>query len=124
MPKPLSSEKRADIIKHHINGENSKDIAKWEFISVRTVERVVARYKATGNYDAFLHNCGRKPLISEEKMKAVVERVKLEPDITLAELINVFNLPFSTSALCKRLRKLGFTFKKKRFIQRLKPAKT
>jgi arginine repressor len=43
----------------------------------------------------------------------MTEKIREQPDITLHELIDEFNLPISQSALCRRLRKLGLTFKKK-----------
>ncbi|MDR0797892.1 MAG: hypothetical protein LBE70_04160 [Nitrososphaerota archaeon] len=46
-------------------------------------------------------------------MDKVIEKICEQPDITLRELIDEFNLPISQSALCRRLRKHGLTFKKK-----------
>ena len=50
-------------------------------------------------------------------MNTIVEKIKQQPDITLQELIEEFDLKISQVALCKRLIKLGLTFKKRRFIQ-------
>jgi len=117
MPKPISSEKRADIIKHIQAGESKEDIAKWLLINLRTVNRVLKRYNETGSYLALSNAGGQKPLITEETMNRVVQKVKEVPDMTLLELIDEFNLPFSESALSRRLTRLGFTYKKRHFIQ-------
>jgi hypothetical protein len=52
MPKPISNEKRADIIKHIQAGESKENVAKWLFIKVRTINRVLKRYNETGCYEA------------------------------------------------------------------------
>jgi transposase len=115
---PISNEKRADIIKHMKAGECKENIAKWLFICVRTVTRVWNKFNAIGSYEAAPRNSGRKALVSEETMNLVVAKIKETPDITLLELIDEFKLPISESALCKRLIKLGLTYKKRRFIQK------
>ena len=117
MGKPLSNEKRADIVKHMEAGQSKENISEWLFITIKTVERVWKRYQETGNYEALPHAGGRKPLITEEKMEQVVQKVEQVPDMTLLELIEEFNLPFSESALCRRLIKRGLTFKKRHSIQ-------
>jgi len=116
MAKAISSEKRAAIVKHMQSGEDKKDIAKWLLVHVRTVTRVWNKYQSTGSYEATPANSGRKPLVSEETMEQVVSKIKEIPDTTLQELIDEFDLGISQSALCKRLIRLGLTFKKRRFI--------
>jgi transposase len=69
-------------------------------------------------------NSGRKPLVSDKDMEKVVSKIKETPDTTLNELIDKFNLPISESALCKRLIKLGYSFKKRQLIRRSKTAPT
>ena len=117
MPKPISNEKRADIVKHIQSGESKEDVAKWLFITVRTVNRVIKRYHETGCHRALPNGGGQKPLITEETMNQVVSKIKEVPDMTLLELIKEFNLPFSESALSKRLTRLGLTYKKRHSIQ-------
>jgi transposase len=99
-------------------GESKESISKWLFISVKTVKRVWKRYQETGSYEAMPNGGGRKPLVSDETMEQVVSKIKERPDMTLLELIEEFNLPFSESALCKRLIRLGLTLKKRRYIQK------
>jgi transposase len=117
MPKPISNEKRADIIKHMQAGESKEDIAKWLLITVKTVKRVWKRYQSTGSYEAMPNGGGRKPLVDDETMNRVVSKIKEVPDITLLELIEEFNLPFTESALCRRLIKRDLTFKKRHSIR-------
>ena len=58
-------------------------------------------------------NSGRKPLVSEDDMSLIIKKIKNVPDITLREIIEYFNLSLSESALSKRLKKLGYTYKKR-----------
>jgi transposase len=119
-----SNEKRADIIKHLQAGESKKDIAKWFFVSVRTIRRIWHKFLTSGSYKPEPLNNGRKPKVDKETMDKIVSRIKELPDITLEELIEEFDLKISISALCRRLIKIGLTLKKRRSIQMNKNAKT
>ena len=57
-------------------------------------------------------------------MEKVVLKIQEEPDITLQELIDDFDLGISQAALCERLIKLGLSFKKRHSIQTVKSEKT
>ncbi|GHU71093.1 hypothetical protein AGMMS49992_04490 [Clostridia bacterium] len=118
MAKPINNEKRADIIKHMQAGESKENISKWLFVCKRTITRVWNKYTNTGSYEPMPQNSGRKPRVSVEMMEQVVKQIQATPDITLLELIAQFSLALSESALCRRLKKLGLTYKKRRFIQR------
>lgn len=119
----ISNEKRADIIKHMQAGENKKDISKWLFVSVKTIKRIWNKFLTTGNYEPEPLNNGRKPKVSEEDMDKIVIKIKEQPDITLEELIEQFELSISKSALCRRLIKIGLSFKKRHCIQMSKNEK-
>ena len=113
MPKAITKEKRADIVSHMQAGESREDIAKWLRINVKTVKRVWKRFQDTGSYEALPNTGGRKPMVTDEVMERVALKIKEVPDMTLLELIEEFNLPFSESALSRRLTKRGLTFKKR-----------
>lgn len=117
MANPISLEKREAIIKHMQAGESKEDIAKWLFVCKRTVTRIWNKFITKGRYEAEPRNSGRKPQVTEETMQLVVAKIKEEPDKTLLELIEEFDLGISESALCRRLIKLGLTLKKRRCIQ-------
>ena len=117
MAKPISNDKREAIIKHKQAGESESNICKWLFIHPRTVQRVWKKYKETGSYEPNPLNNGRKPMVSKETMDKVVLKIQEEPDMTLQELIDEFDLGISQAALCKRLIKLGLSFKKRHFTQ-------
>jgi transposase len=119
----VSNEKRADIIKHLQAGESMKDIARWLFVSVKTIKRIWHKFLKTGRYEPEPLNNGRKPQVSEETMDKIVLRIEEVPDMTLEELIEEFNLNISKSALSRRLIKIGLTLKKRHCIQMNKSAK-
>ena len=112
MPMPIPNEIREKIIKHKENNETQSNIAKWLMISESTVTKVWARYKRTSSYEPSPRTQGRKPRVDFETMTKIEEKIKETPDITLAELIAEFNLGISESALSKRLKKLGYSYKK------------
>jgi len=117
MPKPISNEKRADIIRHIEAGRSRAEIAKWLFVCLHTISRVWTKYKKSGSFEPKPQNSGRKPLVSDEVMDRVAAKVRETPDITLSELIDKFNLPISQVALSKRLIRMGYKYKKKRSIR-------
>jgi transposase len=112
----ISNKDRESIVFHKNNGEKNKDISKWLRISERSVARIWNRYKQIGIYKPNPQNSGRKALVTQEQMDKVVNKIKSCPDITLTNLIDEFFLGISQAALCKRLCRLGFTLKKRRFI--------
>ena len=120
MPQPISNEKRADIIRHMQGGASKREVAKWLFVCERTVTRVWNKFRIEGSYEPRPANSGRKPVITDEAMGAVVERIKEQPDITLLGLIDELKLPMSESGLSRRLKRLGLTFKKRRFMLKSK----
>jgi transposase len=124
MAAPVSNEIREKIIIHKQNKAKESDIANWLIISQSTVTKVWSLYKTTGSYLPLPRTQGRKPLVSDKTMSQVVSKIKETPDITLLELIEEFELTISESALCKRLVKLGYSFKKRQHIRQSKIALT
>src|SRR5215469_17049322 len=110
----MKSEKK--IIQHKQNNVNETDIAKWLIISQSTVTKIWALHKQTGSIQPRPRTQGRKPLITQQTMDQIIQKIEQQPDITLKELIEEFNLSISPAALSKRLTKLDYTFKKRVFI--------
>jgi len=120
MPKPITNEEREKIIKHKQNNENEADIARWLFVSESSVTKLWARYRKTGSYLPNYKNCGRPLALSETQITQIKMEVKKNPDNTLLELIERFNLKISESGLSRVFKKLGLTFKKRRSMQTVK----
>ena len=115
MARATPAEIRERIIEHKQNGATEKDISKWLLISESTVTKVWSLYRKTGSIAPRERAHGRKALVSDETMAKVTEQIAKTPDITLKELIALFELPITESALSKRLIKLNYTFKKRLF---------
>jgi transposase len=118
LPNPVSNEIREKMIQHKQNYVNEADMAKWFIISQSTVTKIWALHKQTGTIQPRPRIQGRKPLVTEQTMGQITTKIEQQPDITLKELIEEFDLQMSSAALSKRLIKLGYTFKKRCFIQR------
>ena len=120
LPNPTPKETREKIIQHKQNYVNETDIAKWLTISQSTVTKIWKLHKKTGCIKPKPRTQGRKPQVSQQTMDQITQKIEQTPDITLKKLIAEFNLQISHAALSKRLTKLGYTFKKRRAIQKNK----
>ena len=112
MPSPLSNEMRKKIIHHKQNGEKESDIAKWLVINQSTVTKIWRQYREENSLETKVHKRGRKPAFRNEKMEAIRAKIAEQPDITLEELVEVFDLKISISALSRKLSKTDLSFKK------------
>lgn len=124
MPKPLSNETREKIIMHKQNNVKESDIAKWLIISKSVVTKTWKLYKTTGSWQPLPQNAGRKPLINEANIQKIKNKIAESSDITLQELIDEFSLPVSQSALCRTLKGLGLSYKKRHYFQKTNNEKT
>jgi transposase len=114
MGAPLSMDIRKRIVQSWENGNTFAQIAREKNVAERTIYKIIARYKETGNYAPRPLNNGRKPCLSDELQKQIESRIIAQPDITLDEIIEAFKLDICRSALSKIVRfKLGFRYKKK-----------
>jgi len=117
---PISKRDREIIVKHKQNKEKNENIAKWLFVSVSSITRIWKLFKETGAIEPKTGNAGRKPTLSEEELFEIEETIKEQPDITLLEMIDRFNLGITEGGLSKVLKKRGFSFKKRLSIQKNK----
>ena len=112
MAMPLSEEIRNTIIIHKMNGESNADIANWLLITKRSVSRIWKLYQEQNSIAPKPHNKGRRAAFCEKKMDLIAAKVIEQPDITLGELKEEFNLKITISALCRKLKKRNLNFKK------------
>jgi transposase len=124
MAEAISNEIREKIVAHKQSGYKENEIAKWLIISKSTVTKVWSKYNKTGSVSPLPKNSGRKPMVDEKTMDKVVHKIEKTPDVKLEDLVEEFELGISISALCRRLIKLGFSYKKRCSIRRDKPKQT
>ena len=115
--KVYSNEFRERVINAVKRGEAPLSIAKRLEVSFSWVYRLLRRYRATGNYEAQPSNAGAKPKLSESDLELLSQAVNENPDATLEELKYLAGLSVSVSTICRALKKLKLSFKKKRFMQ-------
>ena len=113
MPAPLSNDLRTRILKARQRGETIEQIAREKEVSVSAIVRLLRLHRETGSHEARPLNNGRKPMLSQETLQLIKERIERQPDITLKELKQELSLPVSEAALCKTINnKLGLVRKK------------
>lgn len=115
--KPISNEIRELIVEAKKRGEAEKNIAQWLHISKRSVQTIWKMYRETGNTLPTPYP-GKRPRMSEAKMKEIDTFVEENPDKTLEEIIEELQLPIKKSQLSVILIGMGYNFKKRRFIQK------
>lgn len=113
--KSITNEKRELIVEAKKRSEKEEDIAKWLKINVRSVRRIWKLYKETGSIQPKPRQ-GRKSSIDAATIAKIQDAVKLQPDITLCELIENLKLPIKKSRLSEILIGLGLTFKKRHYL--------
>ena len=111
--KPVSNDKRENIIAAKQRKESVEQIRKWLNVSSSTISRVWNKFLKTGTYDPIPYT-GRKSDITSEKDEEIKATIKEKPDITAEELIEKLSLNITTSGLYRRLSKMGLSFKKRR----------
>jgi transposase len=112
--RPLSNDKRTDIVAAKQRGESVEQIKKWLHVSDSTVSRIWNRFKKTGVYAPKPYT-GRKSGIPPETDQRLRARIKQKPDITLEALIEEYALPLTVSGMSRRLAKMDLSYKKRRF---------
>jgi len=115
MAMPLPNKIREAIITHKLNGEKEAEIAKWLCISKSSVTKTWALFKQQNSIDPKPHNKGRKPAFGQDVLDKIIAKIKEQPDSTLEELVEEFNLKISISALCRKLQRLNLNFKKRHY---------
>jgi transposase len=87
MPKPLSNDLRARIIRFYENHDDytQPEIAEAFGVSVSTVEKLLQRWRTTGSSDALPPGGGQTATLRKHET-ALQKIVAKQPDATLSEL--------------------------------------
>ena len=120
--KPISQEKRKIIVAAKERGEKAETIALWVGVAVSSVFNICRLNKKTNDITPKPFR-GRQSILSTEQLEEIRKTVENENDITLEELIDKLGLPIKKSRLSVILIGMGFSFKKRRFIQKLSSGK-
>jgi transposase len=110
-----SKEFRDRVIAAMKRGEKPLSIAKRLEVSFNWVYNLLRRFRTTGNYEALPNNAGAKPKLSASDLEILRQTVLEHPDATLEELKELTGFAVSKATICRVLKKLKLSFKKKTF---------
>lgn len=115
-PTPIALRQRilsARLSDHQSMGQ----IAQRFQIPKGTVQNILEHYRDWGRLDPQPHNAGRKSVFSAASLRALEGDVRKHPDATLEELRARSAVHASLVTFHNALKRLGFSRKKKRYVQ-------
>jgi transposase len=112
--KPYSEDLRTRVIDAIDQHEGSlRQIAGRFRVSLSFIVRLLRHRRQTGSLRPKPHGGGRLPALDGDQLEHLRELVGKQPDATLEELRQRLAVGCSLAALCRALKKLGITRKKK-----------
>lgn len=111
MAAPYSQDLRDRVLAANDRGLPTQQIAETFQVSKAWVRRIKQRRRETGETTA--RRMGGPGVIKVDRMR-LTELVMADPDATLLELRDRLGIECAISTICVALKKLGFTFKKRR----------
>ena len=121
MATPYSQDLRDRVLRAYDRGMPTKQIAETFDVSRSWARRVKQRRNETGETT---HRPMGGPGVTIVDREQLALFVRQHPDATLAELRELLGVDCALSTLCKALKKMGFTFKKKRSTRPSRTART
>jgi transposase len=120
MAAPYSDDLRSRVLSAYARGMETKEIAESLDVSPAWARRVKQRHRETGELT-------HRPLGGKRFEKIdrgrLVELIRQQPDMTLAELRDQLGVSCALSAVCTALKKLGLSFKKRPSTRRSRTAR-
>ena len=121
MPAPYSQDLRDRVLRAYDRGMKTKPIAETFGVSPAWARRVKQRWRETGETTARPMGGPGVTIVDRAQLAALVRE---HPDATLAELRKYLGVQCALSTLCMALKKMGFSFKKKRSMRRNRTDRT
>jgi transposase len=121
MATPYSQDLRDRVLRAYDRGMKTKQIAETFDVSPAWARRVKQRRRETGETS---HRPMGGPGITIVDREQLASLVREHPDATLAELRVLLGVQCALSTLCKALKQMGLSFKKKRSMRRNATART
>ena len=116
--KPTPIELRERIVAARtLDNQSMGQIAKRFRIPKGTVQNILERYRDEGTVEPKPQNAGRKSVFSKQALRALERDVRKHPDATLEELCRRSRVQASLVTFHNALKRLGFTRKKKQYVQ-------
>jgi transposase len=115
MPKTYSQDLRARVLAAADRGMKTGQIASTFQVCSSWVRRVKQRRRECGETAARRRGGGAEIKVDRVRL---AELVREDPDATLVELRERLGVGCAISTICMALKRLGFSFKKKRCMRR------
>lgn len=115
MPAPYSQDLRDRVLAAYDRGLLTRQVAETFQVSKAWARRIKQRRRETGETAA--RPMGGPGVIKVDRRR-LTELVRADPDATLPELRDRLGVSCAISTICVALKKLGFSFKKRRFTPR------
>lgn len=114
----VSKEKRELIISNIEQGMSQEEASRIFGVHRATIWRLQQRYRETQSVESNSRNSGRIGELDETGLERMRKLVESNPDITLEEIRDTLGLRMKKSQISNILRnKLGFRFKKRRYVR-------
>ena len=115
MATPYSQDLRDRVLSAYDRGLPTQQIAETFQVSKAWARRIKQRRRETGETSA--RRMGGPGVIKVDRAR-LTELVRQDPDATLPELRDRLGVTCAISTICVALKKLGFSFKKRRSTRR------
>ncbi len=115
MARPYSQDLRDRVLRAYDRGMKTSQVASTFHVSPAWARRVKQRRRETGET---MHRRMGSPGVTIVDRAQLTSLVRQHPDATLAELRSMLGVRCALSTLCVALKRIGFSFKKKRSMRR------
>jgi len=120
-----SAELRKRVVAaRHEDGQSMGAIAERFRIPKATVQTILRRYDEAGTIAPKEHGGGRKPAFSAKAQTRLKKALDNRPDATLEELRAACGVGVSLTAYHKKIKRMGYTRKKNRYVRQSNAATT
>ena len=96
-------------------GQTRQEVADRFEVSLGMVDKLLRQRRLTGDIGSRYHRCGGKAKILDEHREHMRELLEERPDMTLEELRGAVGVDCTVQAIHYVLKKMGFTYKKRRY---------
>ena len=121
MATPYSQDLRDRVLRAYDQGMKTKQIADTFGVSASWARRVKQRRREAGEISPRKMGSPGVTIVDRHQLAKLVRE---RPDATLAELRDELGVQCALSTLCMALKKMGFSFKKKRSTRRSRTDRT
>lgn len=112
--RPYSTDLRERIVAAVERHDGSiRQLAQRFGVNPSFITKLMKRHRQTGSLEPKPHGGGRRPAFDQEALERLRQVVAEHPDATLPELHQLMGGKGSVAAICRALRKLDITRKKK-----------